>query len=267
MKTNDGCRREFERLLEDAISTPFTGWDFGYLTQTGRVVEAPRRWNYHNIVRPWLKLANTMLDMGTGGGEVLSRFRPLPKNSFATESYRPNIQIAKKKLEPLGVKVVGLKEQKHPPFNTDLPFEDNFFDLIINRHEGYAPAELLRILRKEGKFITQQVGSLNALNLRQFLLDKTATDLPNWHLHSAVSELESKGFKVISQMEEVKYMRFYDVGAIAYYLKAIPWIIQGFTTEEYRDRLWRLHKRIHRDGYYNAMEHRFISVAEKPDPA
>ncbi len=267
MKTNDACRHDFERLLEEAISTPFIGWDFGYLSQTGRAVEAPRKWNYCNIVRPWLKLANTVLDMGTGGGEVLSRFRTLPKNTYATESHQPNIQIARKRLEPLGVQIIGLKEQKHPPFNTNLPFEDNFFDLIINRHEGYAPTELLRILKKGGKFITQEVGGLNAINLRQFLLNKTATDLPNWYLHSTVSELESKGFRVTSQMEEVKYVRFYDVGAIAYYLKAIPWIVQGFTVEKYRDRLWRLHNRIHRDGYYDAMNHRFIMVSEKPDPA
>ncbi len=266
MKTNDVRRHDFEELIEEATSTPFTGWDFGYLTKTGRVVEAPRRWNYYNMVRPWLEPANTVLDMGTGGGEILSRFRPLPESTYATESHQPNIQIARKRLEPLGVQVVDLKEQKHPPFNADLPFEDNFFDRIINRHEGYAPAELLRILKKEGKFITQQVGSLNALNLRQFLMDKTATVLSNWNLHSAVSELGSKGFRVIAQMEEVKYVRFYDVGAVAYYLKAIPFIIRGFTIEKYRDRLWGLHKRIHRDGYYDAMNHRFIIVAEKPGP-
>lgn len=231
------------------------------------MVEAPRKWNYYNIVRPWLQPAGTMLDMGTGGGEVLSRFRPLPKSTYATESHQPNIRVARERLEPLGIQVLGLEEQKHPSFNKKLPFEDDFFDLIINRHEGYTPTELLRILREEGKFITQQVGSLNALNLRQFLLDRTATDLPNWNLHSAVSEVESRGFRVISQMEEVKYARFYDIGAIAYFLKAIPWIIQGFTIEKYRDRLWRLHNRIHQDGRRDAVNHRFIIVAEKPGPA
>ena len=100
------------------------------------MVQAPVKWNYYNVVLPRLSEAETMLDMGTGGGEVLSGFAPLPPNTYATEQHRPNVKIAREILEPLGVRVIEIEEEESPPFNADLPFADEFFDLIISRHEA-----------------------------------------------------------------------------------------------------------------------------------
>ena len=163
----------FETYLEQAINAPFSGWNFEYLIKTGRMIEAPVKWNYYNSVLPYLLKAGTMLDMGTGGGEVLARFQPLPPVTCATEQYRPNVAVAREKLEPLGVKVVQIDEKYQN--NEVLPFEDNMFDLIINRHESYYPQELIRILKSEGVFITQQVGSITLLNLNQFLKQESET--------------------------------------------------------------------------------------------
>ncbi|WP_365845908.1 hypothetical protein [Clostridium sp.] len=38
------------------------------------------------------------------------------------------------------------------------PFEDNTFDIVINRHESYCVSEVKRILKTDGIFIAQQVG-------------------------------------------------------------------------------------------------------------
>ena len=252
----------FEIYLEQAESTPFSGWNFDYLTKARRMIEAPVKWNYYNIVLPCLRKAQTMLDMGTGGGEALSGFAPLPPNTYATEQYRPNVKVARERLKPLGVKVVEIEEEKSPPFNASLPFADEFFDLIVNRHEAYYPPELIRILKRGGLFITQQVGSMTVLNLKHFFAEKGEA-VSNWDLKSAVAELESAGFKIIEQQEDVQLQRFYDVGAIAYYLKAIPWIIEDFTIEKYRNKLWEMHLRIHRDGFYDVPYHLFLVVAQK----
>ncbi|HEY33548.1 MAG TPA: class I SAM-dependent methyltransferase [Dehalococcoidia bacterium] len=251
----------FETYLEEARNVPFIGWNFEYLTKTGRMVEAPVKWNYYNIVLPYLLKAETMLDMGTGGGEVLSRFPSLPQNTFATEQYKPNVAVARERLEPLGVKVFEIQEEE-PPFNSNLPFDNKFFDLIINRHEAYYPGELMRILKSEGIFITQQVGSINALSLRQFLTDKDETTA-NWNLQSAVEELKSAGFNILEQQEDIQFYRFYDVGAVAYFMKAIPWIIGDFTIDKYKGRLWELHIQIQENGFYDTPLHRFIVVAQK----
>lgn len=262
MLKEDTLRKTFETYLEQTINTPFSGWNFEYITRTGRMVEAPVKWNYYNTVLPYLLKAGTMLDMGTGGGEVLSGFQPLPPVTYATERYQPNVVAARGRLEPLGVKVFEIEEEKEPPFNANLPFNDGFFDLIISRHEAYYPGELMRILKPEGGFITQQVGSVSLINLKQFLTEKDDT-VSNWNLNSAMEELKSAGFEIIKQQEDIQFYRFYDVGTVAYLMKAIPWIIGDFTIDKYRDRLWELHIQICRDGFYDSPLHRFIVVALK----
>jgi len=262
MSRDKELKEMFEIYLEQADSTPFSGWNFEYLTRTHRMVQAPVKWNYYNVVLPRLSEAETMLDMGTGGGEVLSGFAPLPPNTYATEQHKPNVKVAREILEPLGVKVIEIEEEQFPPFNADLPFADEFFDLIISRHEAYYPPELIRILKHGGLFITQQVGSMTVLNLKHFFAEKGEA-VSNWDLKSAVAELESAGFKIFEQQEDVQLLRFYDVGAIAYYLKAIPWIIEGFTIEKYQDKLWEMHVLIHKNGFYDVPYHLFLVVAQK----
>jgi hypothetical protein len=259
---NQELRKTFERYLEEAGKAPFSGWDFDFIIKSGRAVEAPLRWNYYNVVRPCLAGAKTMLDMGTGGGEMLSRFQPLPPDTFATEQYRPNVAVARERLEPLGVKVIEIEEEKEPPFNASLPFDDDFFDLIINRHEAYYPPELMRLLKTGGLFITQQVANANCLNLIQFLTAEPIK-LGYWNLKSAVDELTAAGFKIIQQMEDITFYRFYDIGAIAYFLKTIPWTVPDFSTDKYRDRLREMHLKIDREGYFDTPRHRILIAAGK----
>ena len=66
-------------------------------------------WGYRGMVQKRMKGIDSMLDMGTGGGEFLASLKDLPAKTYATESYVPNILIATARLEPLGVKVVPLK--------------------------------------------------------------------------------------------------------------------------------------------------------------
>lgn len=140
------------RIFQEEVEAAFEGWNFSRLTETGRMQEAPLSWNYPSVVRQKMKGIHSMLDMGTGGGELLSRLAPLPDQTYATEGYSPNVDVARARLEPLGVKVI-------PADGEDvLPLPDQSLELIINRHESYAPAELYRLLKPEGLFITQQVG-------------------------------------------------------------------------------------------------------------
>jgi SAM-dependent methyltransferase len=261
---NHTLRELFDSYLKQAEEASFSGWDFSYITESGRAAEAPLKWNYYNVALPYLRKAKTMLDMGTGGGEVLSRFQPLPPITYATEQYHPNVAVAKARLEPLGGKVFEIEEKKEPSlnFNKSLPFENNFFDLVIDRHEVYYPPELKRILKPCGVFITQQVANANCLNLKQFFLGKPVT-LGNWNLKSAVDELVAAGFDIIEQQEDIQFFRFYDVGAVAYFYKAIPWDVPDFSIDKYRDTLWEMHLRITRDGYFDTPQHRILIVARK----
>jgi len=256
LMTNISNADLFSYLIAEA-EHPFSGWDFSYITGTERMVDAPLLWSYTNHVI-WAKRdVQMMLDMGTGGGERLAGLQPLPAQTWATEGYPPNVLLARQRLEPLDVKVVDISKD-----NQHLPFEDNKFDLIINRHEYYAPREVLRILKPGHQFITQQVGSENAANLNALL---GATDYPSatWTLERAVRELQEVGLRIVVQKEDHPITRFFDVGAIVYYLKAIPWQVPNFSVEKYFDKLVAIHNMIQRQGYVDTHNHRFLIIAER----
>lgn len=246
----------FDRLVADA-EQPFSGWDFGYISKTDRLVEAPLAWSYASWLLPYLRRAGSLLDMGTGGGEFLARLQPFPEYTAATEGYPPNVPIARERLEPLGVDVHEVLEDLR------LPFPDATFDLVINRHESYSPDEVLRVLKSGGRFITQQVGSQNDVELNRLLGAPPEDEYAHWNLDFAARELEVAGFQLTEQQEDFPPARFFDIGAVVYYLKAVPWQIPGFSVERYRDALLTLHSTIERDGYVDVSTHRFLIVARK----
>ncbi|AEV70204.1 class I SAM-dependent methyltransferase [Acetivibrio clariflavus] len=249
----------FEQLMEEIDNYNFSGWDFSYILETGRMQEVPVKWNYFNKIKPYLYNVKRLLDLGTGGGERLSKFTPLPQETYATEGYKPNVEIARKKLEPLGIRVIEVDGNEE---NSKLPFDDNFFDLIIDRHESYCSQEIYRILADDAHFITQQVGSLTIVNLIQ-LLDNKGLEISNWNLNYAEKELKENNFEIVNSIEEISFIRFYDVGALGIYIKAFPWVFPEFTAKKYEKELMYIHNSILNEGYIDIVYHLFFIDAKK----
>jgi SAM-dependent methyltransferase len=246
----------FSLFLAD-VEQPFTGWDFSYLTATGRLVESPLPWGYASLILPYVRRARSMLDMGTGGGEFLSSLQPLPEVTTATESYPPNVPVARKRLGPLGVSVVEVED------DCSLPFPDGRLDLVINRHESYAPDEVWRILQPGGRFVTQQVGGDNDNDLNRLLGAPAYDEYRHWTLQYAVDEIVEAGFTVIWSSESGMVTRFFDVGAVIYYLKAVPWQISDFSVRRYERPLQELHEHILKHGHVDISGQRFILIAAR----
>ncbi len=91
----------FDALISEALNHKISGWDFSYIEERSLMEDIS--WNYREIVSSRFKPDITLMDMGTGGGELLSSFSGLPENTFATEGYPPNISVARKRLESLGI--------------------------------------------------------------------------------------------------------------------------------------------------------------------
>ncbi|WP_222122577.1 class I SAM-dependent methyltransferase [Bacillus sp. FJAT-22090] len=70
-----------------------------------------------------------LLDLGTGGREFLLTLGHLPDKIFVPEAWKPNVELCKEKLEPLGICVKQVVD------DDIIPFPDNTFDMIINCHE------------------------------------------------------------------------------------------------------------------------------------
>jgi SAM-dependent methyltransferase len=244
----------FDALMTAALHAAFSGWDFSYV-EPARWRTAPLPWDYAAEAQRALATARSAMDMGTGGGEILASLAPFPPRMVATEGWALNAPVAARRLRPLGVPVVRCESEAAQPFL------DAAFDLLLNRHDGYSPRELKRLLAPGGRFITQQVGGRNGIELNELLQCPIPFEYAYWTPDYAVAELEAAGANVERVEEALPETHVADIGAVVYYLRIISWQIADFTPDGYRDRLLALHRRIERDGGLVIHAHRFFIVA------
>lgn len=242
----------------DEEQQSFTGWDFSRLDQ--RMIGEGVPWDYKAMVLSYMRGAGRMLDMGTGGGEFLLSLSPPQGCTFATEAYPPNFELCRSRLPAHGIEVRQVFSDE------ELPFADDFFDLVINRHEAFSTRELYRILKPGGRFVTQQVGERNNRELAHFLLGRgqEAAGYAPHNLEQNRLLLQQAGFTVDPGEECYPVLRFYDVGALAYFAKIIEWEFPAFSVEACYDRLCLLQERLEREGCIESTEHRFVLTAQKP---
>ena len=231
------------------------GWDFSHIH--GRYAEAEPPWDYEAIIRRYLTDETKLLDYDTGGGEFLLSLRHPYENTAATEGYPPNVALCKERLVPLGIDLRVCKDAAH------IPFPDEAFDLILNRHGDFFPPEIQRLLKPGGLFITQQVGSDNDRDLVERVLPGTAKPFPHENLREQKARFASLGFEILQAEEAFGPISFYDVGAFVWFARIIEWEFPGFSVDRCFDRLLQLQETVAREGRVTGTTHRYLIVARK----
>lgn len=240
--------------LTKEYNANFSGWDFSYVE--GRWIEDELPWNYKNIVEKCFSKNKYLLDMETGGGEFLCSLSNLPKNVYATEGYAPNIPIAEKALKEKNIILKSIKN------DGEIPFDNEYFDIIINRHGAFNVSELIRTLKKDGIFITQQVGGLNGIDFNMAFETK-AMNSAEWCLLKNIEIFKEAGLEIIESSENIGKMKFKDIGAIVYYFKCIPWQVSDFSIDKYYKKLEIMNEIIEKNGFMDFIMHRFYIVVRK----
>ncbi len=198
-----------------------------------------------------------ILDYDTGGGEfLLSLKHPFNKTS-ATEGYPPNVELCKETLLPLGI---NFKACNNPE---NIPFESESFDIILNRHGAFNPKELYRLLKKDGIFITQQVGCDNDRDLVEMVVPNTDKPFPHLNLKEQKKAFVEAGFHIIKEAEVYLPIRFYDAGAFVWFARIIEWEFPDFSVDNCFDRLLEMQKTIEEKGKIEGTIHRYLIVAKK----
>src|SRR6266567_4627306 len=261
----------FDDLVTEAQAAPFSGWDFGWLdARTSLTRDLP--WSYTAEVRSRAGPATTMLDMGTGGGELLAAIRPRPAHTVATESWPPNVVVAARRLGPLGVRVVhcdGAPDNMsaeaaaaRPDRPGLLPFADGAFDLVINKHESFRGDEVSRVLAPGGTFVTQQVDYHSYDDLYR-VLGLEPPHQPDTWLPLAASQLQAAGLAITVTATGQASRNFRHIGAVIYYLTIVGWAVPEYSLDAFRPQL--------REAWLDTSawpwpitERRFLVAAAKP---
>jgi SAM-dependent methyltransferase len=234
----------------------FAGWDFSYLE--GRMYEEQPPWSYLERAAALMCQSSSVLDMGTGGGErLLALHEHWPPKVVVTEGYPPNARLAGERLAPLGVRIEAMEVTEHDA----MPFADGEFDLVLNRHSGLNAGEVARILAPGGTFLTQQIHGLWGQDL--LAVFGTEPQWPDARLAKARTLLEAAGLAIVAAQEWSGTFSFTDVGAVVYYLKAIPWLVDGFSVEMHLEPLLELQAMLERGELLAFQAGKYLIEARK----
>ena len=243
----------YEDLVAAALEAPFSGWNFDYLN--GRVRKCELQWSYEDLARTEITQLSRILDLNTGGGETLTNVLQSrrPALVVATESWPPNVPVAREHLEP---RKISLRPHR---VSEPLPAEDGEFTLVLNRHGACDLAELHRVLTPGGIYLTQQVGRLNDVELNTALGAPAPGYRDTATLEHDSADLDRHGFEIADSGEAFAEYGFSDIGAVVYHLQAVPWQVPQFDVEVYDRALRKLDTQIRTVGEFTVRHHRYLS--------
>jgi SAM-dependent methyltransferase len=254
----------FDELIAEGATVPVEGWDFSWFD--GRASEERPPWGYARLLGERMAAlaaapGAAALDLQTGGGEVLASIPAGPPRLVATESWPPNVEVARRNLARIRAEVVPMADELD-----DLPFGDATFDLVVSRHPvGVRWDEIARVLKPGGTYFSQDVGDGSVRELTEFMMGPQPDDDgpsrdPKW----SVQDATAAGLEVVDVRQFRGQMEFGDVAAVVVFLRKVIWIVPGFTVEQYRERLRALHEQIEAGGPFLATSVRFLFEASKP---
>ena len=246
----------FEQLLAEAEAAPVDGWDFSWFD--GRASEQRPSWGYAQLIDRRMATAGAALDLQTGGGEVLAGIQRPPALLCATESWPPNLRIARRNLAPLDGFVVQAADSE------PLPFRSASFDLVVSRHPTVVLwHEIARVLRPGGRYLSQQIGIGSNRELYEYLMGPQRHPAGDGS-ERAVRELTAVGLVAEDVRHESLEVRFDDIAAVVVFLRKVIWTVPDFSVPRYRDQLAELHEQIQRDGPFTSHSQRLLVQARKP---
>ncbi len=249
---------DFDDLIAEGESVPVEGWDFSWFE--GRAIEERTSWGYSRRLPPLYAEAQAVLDLQTGGGEVfadaLARTEVRPSVVAATESWEPNLRLARRALAPFGAEVA------HVANDAPLPFDDGAFGVVSSRHPTLMPwAEVARVLEPGGITISQQVVPL-ATNreLYEFFLGPQGYE-PEDGLAFIRASVDDAGLQLVDLRYEESKLEFFDLAAVVHFLRKVLWTVPDFAVERYRDKLIELHAEIEERGSFISYSRHALVVA------
>lgn len=153
MYTND----DYKDLYDKAGKR--IGWDFSHLKTT----EDGQGWDFYKEVLKKIKPGDSILDIGTGGGERILKIAKYFKSVYGIDHSASMVNTANENL--LKTKLKNIKFSLMDSSKLDFP--DNHFDIVTDRHCDFNPSEVFRVLKKGGYFFTQQVSEGDQTNIKK----------------------------------------------------------------------------------------------------
>lgn len=214
-----------DELRQIAASVaPRRGWDFSRM----RDDRDPMPWDYCEVVQRYLRPTDHVLDVGTGGGE---KFLELAVNFGSGIGVDPDpamIETARENTPPALVEKVTFIAGAA----ASLPVPNASCNVVLNRHAVVDVAEIARVLRPGGYFITQQVGAQNTFNICSLFgcgpggrYREPVQEIPD-----LAAAFQERGCAILSYGTYNMPYYFVDAESLLFWMQAIP-MLEDFDIE------------------------------------
>lgn len=198
------------------------GWDFSKL----KVRFEGALWDFNEEIKKKSRSSDILLDIGTGGGEnlltIASSFLFLTGIDLSYEM----IGSAQTNLKKAGVSNVRFSQMS----SDKLEFPAEYFDVVTCRHAPFSSIEVARVLKKDGYFLTQQVGERDKVNLKRAFKRGQVLEENGVLLARYVQEIEELGFSKVQHFEYDATEYYQRTEDLIFLLKHAP-IIPNFGEE------------------------------------
>lgn len=234
------------------------GWDFSRMSTE----RDPVPWDYIEVVSRFLRPTDTVLDIGTGGGERLLSLSDKYLSAVGVDPDPEMVRVARGNAE-------GNSKVRFLLSGADRLelLDDDAFDVVLTRHAPTFVPELDRVTKAGGLFICQGVGSRNMANIRQAF--NTGSEALYEHAHqSLLSDLTTRGWRLVAEGHyDVRYW-VRDVPSIIFWFQAIAGANEvpgDFSIATHHGVVNALIQRFGSHRGLETNEDRTLVIAQKPD--
>ena len=139
--------------LYDAMAE-VEGWDF----RGAEPVPETEPWRWDEEVRAAMTPSARVLDIGTGGGEVFREYTDAFELGLGVDRNEERIGVAQKHTLECNLRFAVMD-------GAQLAVRDGSLDVVLARCADYNPAEVYRVLRPGGVYVTLQMADRDTQNL------------------------------------------------------------------------------------------------------
>jgi SAM-dependent methyltransferase len=197
------------------------GWDF----RGAEPVPDTEPWDWDLQVRAHTTPSSRVLDIGTGGGEVFREFTDAFELGLGIDRNNDRIAVAQRNARDPNLRFAVMD-------GASLAVRDASLDVVLARCADYDPAEVHRVLRPGGYFLTLQMAEHDTQNLfdafgwgsygafwRSMFESR---DMPYRTSLDAASDFHDLGCAEIRYEDFDVTQHFRDAAALVLFLKASP---------------------------------------------
>jgi SAM-dependent methyltransferase len=237
------------------------GWDF----RGAEPVPETEPWDWDLQVRAACAPSVRVLDVGTGGGEVFREYSELFELGLGVDRNEDRVGVAQRKAGEPNLRF-GVMDA------ATLALRDASLDVVLARCADYSPAEVHRVLRPGGAFVSLQMADRDTQNVfdafgwgsygafwRSLFGSR---DMPYRTSLEAAADFQDLGCAEIRYEEYDVPQYFRDVEALVLFLKASP-LPERFDPELHYEAFARLVRRYGSERGIETNAHRELLVIRK----